>query len=144
MSFLRQMQQICVLRYEYVFGSKGQATHPPLHKPLNHHLLIPPHSSHFPGVFKGLIFGHTQRIFMLCSPKRHPNWSWFVSWTPAQQRLQYNPSFLEPCFSKAIHNVITYRDNFFKSSTPVNKVWDLMILKQSKMFSFTCTPFRLK
>jgi hypothetical protein len=38
-------------------------------KPLNRHLYIPPSSCHSPGVFKGLLFGHIQRISILCSMK---------------------------------------------------------------------------
>ena len=47
----------------------------------------------------------------------------------------YNPSFLEPYFSKVIHNAITYRGRFFKSSTLVNNILRIDDVKTIKEFS---------
>ena len=84
-------------------------------KPLNLHLFIPPHSCHPPGVFKGLIFGHIQRIFILCSR----NFDILKELDLFFERLLdrgFNPIFLESLFSKAISNATRFHERFFKSS----------------------------
>ena len=90
-------------------------------KPLIRHLSIPPNSCNFTGVFKRLVFGHIQHIFMLCSLKKGIQIKLDLLFERLLNR-DYNPSFLEPCFSKAIHNAINYHGRFFKSSTLLNKV----------------------
>ena len=108
-------------------------------KPLNRHLFIPPHSCHSPGVFKGLIFGHIQRICMLCSLKRDIQIELDLFFERLLNR-GYSPTFLEPCFSKAIHNAATYRDKFFKSTTLVNRILGTNDVKTIKDVFFH-TPF---
>ena len=90
-------------------------------KPLNRYLFIPLHSCHSPGVFKGLIFGHIQHIFMLCSLKRDIQIELDLFFERLLNR-GCSPTFLEPCFSKAIHNVTIYRNKFFKSTPLVNRI----------------------
>ena len=53
-----------------IWTKKGRLLISLFTKPLNRHLFIPPNSCHSPGVFKRLVLGHIQRMFMFYSLKK--------------------------------------------------------------------------
>ena len=86
-------------------------------KELNHHLYIPPHSSHPPGIALGLIHGLIFRIATICSndddKRRRINESF-------QHLLQrgYNRDSLLPIFKRALRHSLTYKGSDRQQPSP--------------------------
>ena len=76
-------------------------------KALALHLYLPPHSSHPPGVVKGLVMGEVLRIFQLCSHDKDidDNLSKFFA---RLLRRGYQAESLRPLFVKAVANAEEY------------------------------------
>jgi len=79
-------------------------------KPLALHLYLPPHSSHPPGVIKGLVMGEVLRIFQLCSHDSDidDNLSKFFGRLLDRGYQYYQAESLCPLFIKAVSNAENY------------------------------------
>jgi hypothetical protein len=76
-------------------------------KELNHHLYIPPHSAHPPGVTLGLIYGLAFRIITLCSDEADVLTKLRASFRHLIRR-GYTSDILKPLFHRAIANARQY------------------------------------
>jgi hypothetical protein len=70
-------------------------------KPSNHHLYIPPHSCHPPGLLGGMVFGMVNRLYTLVSDEASIKTSIITSFRHLQRR-GYQPRDLHPLFQSAI------------------------------------------
>jgi hypothetical protein len=70
-------------------------------KPSNHHLYIPPHSCHPPGLLGGMVFGMVNRLYTLVSDEASIKTSIIASFRHLQRR-GYQPRDLHPLFQSAI------------------------------------------
>jgi hypothetical protein len=70
-------------------------------KPSNHHLYIPPHSCHPPGILGGVVFGMFNRLYTLVPDEERIKMSIITSFRHLQRRV-YQPRELHPLFQSAI------------------------------------------
>ena len=76
-------------------------------KPLNHHLYIPPHSAHPPGMQLGLIHGLVFRIITLCSNEKDIQTKIKAAFKHLLNR-GYKADAIRPTFHAAIANARKY------------------------------------
>ena len=76
-------------------------------KPLALHLYLPPHSSHPPGVIKGLVMGEVLRIFQLCSHDEDID-HFLSQFFGRLLNRGYQAESLRPLFIKAVENAENY------------------------------------
>ena len=76
-------------------------------KPLALHLYLPPHSSHPPGVIKGLVMGEVLRIFQLCSHDSDIG-NYLSEFFRRLLDRGYQAESLCPLFIKAVSNAKNY------------------------------------
>jgi hypothetical protein len=79
-------------------------------KPSNFHLYIPPHSSHPPGLLRGMAHGMINRIHTLCSAEDDKR-ARTIKFFRHLQRRGYQPKNLIPLFSRAIKRAREYADS---------------------------------
>ena len=84
---------------------RGHRLHTTLYeKPSNHHLYIPPHSCHPPGLLSGIVHGMLFRIHTLCSdPADRQNRT--IAFFRQLQRRGYLPRRLFPMFNTALRRL---------------------------------------
>jgi hypothetical protein len=70
-------------------------------KPSNHHLYIPPHSCHPPGLLVGMVFGMVNRLYTLVSDEESIKTS-IIAYFRHLQRRGYQHMDLHPLFQSAI------------------------------------------
>jgi hypothetical protein len=76
-------------------------------KPLALHLYIPPHSSHAPGVFTGLIFGNVLQIYQLCSKQEDID-NKIKKFMKQLLAWGFSLNKIRPLFSKAAEGLLQY------------------------------------
>jgi hypothetical protein len=79
-------------------------------KASNHHLYIPTHSSHPPGILPGMVHGMLYRIHTLCTEDEDKRCRTIQFFRHLQVR-GYSPTTFHPLFSKAITRVTSHVTN---------------------------------
>jgi hypothetical protein len=79
-------------------------------KASNHHLCIPPHSSHPPGLLSGMVHGMLHRIHTLCTEDEDKRCR-TIQIFQHQKVRGYSPTTLHPLFIDAITQVIIHITN---------------------------------